>query len=59
MYSQLFLLRRLGPSINCLQKNQEYQAYPKIFEILATHKTIPILKIDLKKDTKMHTDPQT
>ena len=29
---------------------QEFQAPPKIFEILATQKNIPILYLDLKKD---------
>ena len=40
--SHFFLLRRLGPSICRSQKkkNQEFQAPPKKFEILATPKNI-------------------
>ena len=55
-----FFFSRLGPSIYRSpptppeKKQQEFQEPPKIFEILATPKNIPILYLDLKKDPKMH-----
>ena len=50
-YSHFFFIRRLGPSIyrSSQNKYQEFQAPPKIFEILATPKISPILYLDLKK----------
>ena len=35
------------------KKYQEFQTPPKIFEILATQKNIPILYLDLKKGPKI------
>ena len=50
-YSNLFRIRRLGPSIyRSPPKNIRNFKHPKkIFEILATQKNIPILYLDLKK----------
>ena len=55
-YSHFFFIRRLGPSIYCSpqQKYQEFQTPPKIFEILATQKNIPVPTLTLRKDHKMH-----
>ena len=61
-YSYFFIIRRLGPSIyRSPPKNIRNFMHPKkVFEILATPKNIPILYLDLKKDSKMHrNDPQT
>ena len=61
-YSNVFLIRRLGPSIyRSPPKNIRNFKHPKkIFEILATPKISQICTLTLKKDPKMHrNDPQT
>ena len=51
----IFFIRRLGPSIyRSPQKISGISSTPKIFEILANKKTLPILYLDLKRDPKMH-----
>ena len=54
VYSQFYLLRRLGPIIYCSQKKSGIQGIPrKIFEILATPlPNIPILYIDQHRNTE-------
>ena len=57
-----FRIRRLGPSIyRSPPKNIRNFKHPqKIFEILATQKSISFLYLDLKKVPKLHrNDPQT
>ena len=55
-YSHFFLIRRLGPSINCLQiKYQEYQAYPqKIYlKFINLQKVFEFCSLALRKSSKM------